>query len=192
MYLKYTENMSTNFWSQIGAWLFNNVYRLYEQDTVIKVPKITSLIINQTVNNIQYALKAHQDILDSYLPQTQIIATWESPLWYIFKQKYIHWRRLTISDCQNDPSIAHDFVDLLARWEYMEKKHNLYFDLYGMEEYAKNIRRLLTNKDIVFGNILIDSTNKLHYIDVWYIRTDQIGFANYTLTQLMHNLAAIK
>lgn len=56
----------------------------------------------------------------------------------------------------------------------METKYKLYFDIYGMEEAIKNVGRLAVRKDLVFGNIIVDSYKKLHYIDVGYIRTDQI------------------
>gem|GEM_PF-5246684 len=56
----------------------------------------------------------------------------------------------------------------------METKYKLYFDIYGMEEAIKNVGRLAVGKDLVFGNIIVDNHKKLHYIDVGYIRTDQI------------------
>jgi hypothetical protein len=179
------------FWEKIGSWFFNTVYRSHEWDTVIKVPKATSWIINQTHSNIQYALSAHQDYLGMRLPETKIVSTKDSSLGYVFEQQYIHGTKTTIENLQN-PDLGHEITAMIQAGESMQKNEKIYFDPYGMSDFIKNIWKLIGKKPIVLGNVLVDWSPNLHYIDVWYIRTDRIGFVNNVITQLMHNLTWLK
>lgn len=180
------------YWKKIGSWFFNTVYRSHEWNTVIKVPKITSWIINQTQRNIGYALAIHKDYLGMRLPETRIVPTKNSSLGYIFEQQYIPGKQTTTEQLSQYPDLGHDISTMIQAGEMMQKDKKLYFDPYGMSDFIKNIWRSLVRDPIVLGNIIVDTSPRLHYIDVWYIRTDQIGFANNILTQLMHNVAGLK
>lgn len=185
-------NIHQDFWTKINGWFFNTVYRSHEGNTVIKVPKITSWLVNQTHTNILRALDIHQDFLWERLPETKISLSKQSPLWYVFEQEYVDGVKTTINDLKGNWDIAHNMTAMMEAGELMQKKTKLYFDPYGMNDYIKNTYKIISHKNIVFGNIVIDKTPNIHYIDVGYIRTDRLGIANNILTQIMHNLIAIK
>jgi len=180
------------FWKKIASWFFNTVYISHQWDTVIKVPKATSWIINQTQSNIERALAIHKDYLGIRLPETRIVPTQDSLLGYVFEQQYINGTKTTINDLSQDPNLGHDITAMIQTGESMQKNEKIYFDPYGMNDFIRNIWRLISKNPVVLGNVLVDWSPNLHYIDVWYIRTDGIGFANNIPTQLMHNLAGIK
>jgi hypothetical protein len=152
--------------NKLSSWFFNTVYLSNDWSTVIKIPQLTTKLINETEKTLKYALKVHQEYFWDALPHTNIKTWKKSPRGYYTEQEFIQWTPLYSHDLNE--ALQKEFDYLLQMWMTMEKDKKLFFDLYGRNWFLYNSRQLISSSPSIFySNYILTPEQKIKYIDIW-------------------------